>query len=66
MTRYVPLKSHPYHGRTSASLRYIIKDASEAAIAMRGMDRDAESKYLDQVNDACTILRYRQDNHISK
>ena len=32
--------------------RYILKDASEAACAMAGHNLFAESKYLDQVNDA--------------
>jgi len=48
-----------YSDKSEAALRYIIKDASEAAINMRGMDDKAESKYLDQVNDACTELHRR-------
>lgn len=60
MTRYVPLKGHAYHAKTEAELRYIIKDAGEAAEAMRGHAPEAEGKYLDQVNDACTILAWRQ------
>ena len=54
-----PLPGHPYHGKTDAELRYIVKDASEAAQAMRDHNPVAEAKYLDQVNDACTILNYR-------
>jgi len=55
-----PLKGHPYHARTLAELRYIIKDAGEAALAMRDHSPAAELKYLDQVNDACTIIHYRK------
>jgi hypothetical protein len=57
MTR--PLKGHRYHTLNDAALRYIIKDAGEAARAMRDHAPDAEAKYLDQVNDAATILYYR-------
>jgi len=59
-TRFIPLRGHPYHDKTEAELRYIIKDAGEAARAMRGHAPEAECKYLDQVNDACTILAYRE------
>jgi thymidylate synthase ThyX len=60
MSRTVrPLKGHRFHSLPSVSLRYIIKDASEAAAAMRGHDAAAEGKYADQVNDAATILAYR-------
>lgn len=55
-----PLPGHPYHNKTSDQLRYIIKDAGEAARAMRDHSPAAESKYLDQVNDACTVLYYRE------
>ena len=56
----MPLDGHPYHNKSDAELKYIIKDAGEAAQAMRGQDSKAENKYLDQVNDASTILAYRQ------
>ena len=56
----IPISDHAYHGKTDAELRYIIKDASVAAMAMRGMDRAAEDKYCDQVNDAATVLYYRR------
>jgi len=49
-----------YRAKTIAELRYIIKDAGEAAIAMRGVSEKAESKYLDQVNDACSELYRRK------
>ena len=50
-----------FKSKTDAELHYIIKDASEAARAMRDHNPQAEAKYLDQVNDACTVLgaRYR-------
>ena len=55
----VPIAGHPYHKKSSHALRYIIKDAGEAAKAMQGHDKRAEAKYLDQVNDASTVLYYR-------
>jgi hypothetical protein len=55
-----PLSGHPYHNKTEAELRYIIRDAHEAAVAMRGWNPEAECKYLDQMNDACTVLNYRE------
>ena len=55
-----PIAGHPYHKKNDAELRYIIKDAGEAAKAMRGHDKKAEAKYLDQVNDASTVLNYRR------
>ena len=48
-----------YRSKSEAELRYTIKDASEAAQAMRDMDLKAEFKYLDQVNDAVTELARR-------
>lgn len=58
---YRPLAGHTYHDRTDEELQFIIRDASLAAIAMRSLDnRQAEDKYLDQANDAATILGYRR------
>ena len=57
----MPLAGHPYHDKSAAELRYIMKDAGEAAVAMRDHDARAEAKYLDQVNDAATVLHYRKD-----
>ena len=54
-----PLWGHAYHNKTDVELRFIIKDAGEAAQAVRGLDEKAEGKYLDQVNDACTVLGWR-------
>ena len=56
----IPISNHAYHAKTDAELRYIIHDAGLAAIAMRGMDRVAEDKYYDQVNDAQTVLYHRR------
>lgn len=55
-----PIPHHDYHAKSDAALLYIIRDAGEAAQAMRGMDYAAECKYLDQINDASTVLRYRR------
>ena len=60
MRRVKPLKGHQYHTKSDEQLRYIIKDAAAAANAMREVDLTAECKYLDQVNDACTILAWRE------
>jgi hypothetical protein len=51
-----------YWQKSDSQLRYIIKDAGEAARAMRGFGLlgDGEAKYLDQVNDACTVLSWRK------
>lgn len=54
------LPGHPYHNKTTAELEYIQKDAREAARNMKGHDPKAEAKYLDQVNDATTILHHRR------
>ena len=56
----MPLRDHPYHELSNLVLRSIIGDAAKAARAMRGVDEKAECKYLDQVNDACTILYWRK------
>jgi hypothetical protein len=48
-----------YRKKPDEELRYIIQDASEAAVAMRGHSPAAELKYLDQVNDATTVLYER-------
>lgn len=49
-----------YRSKTDAELHFIIKDAHEAADAVRGHDPVAEAKYLDQINDACTTLNARR------
>lgn len=49
-----------YRNKTDAELQYIMKDAHEAAEAMKGVDTKAEGKYLDQVNDAATELYRRK------
>ena len=49
-----------YRRKSDAELQYIARDAAEAAIAMHGWDGAAEAKYLDQVNDASTVLYERR------
>jgi len=53
------LRGHPFHRKTNAELRYICRDAGEAARCMRDHDPVAEGKYLDQIHDACSILATR-------
>lgn len=48
-----------YSKKTNEELRFILKDAREAADKMRGFDATAECKYLDQINDAATELARR-------
>lgn len=48
-----------YKGKSRAELEFIIRDAGEAAEAMKGHNPQAEGKYLDQVNDARTELNRR-------
>lgn len=54
-----PIADHPYHSKTDEQLRYIQRDAHDAAVAM-GAGHPKEGKYLGQVNDASTVLGYRQ------
>ena len=69
-----PIPNHPYHTKTNAELRYIAKDASEAEHASRGMTAynpngsnrtDTNGKYADQLNDASTVLGYRNRGGLS-
>jgi hypothetical protein len=57
-----------YRDKTTDQLRYIAKDAHAAAMAMHGINSGAESKYLDQVNDACTVMfeRARADRRAAR
>ena len=57
---HTPLKGHPYHHHSDEQLRFIAKDAEEARKNMQGFDSKAEGKYADQINDAHTVLGYRQ------
>lgn len=61
----IPLDGHAYHSKSDESLRFIMKDATEAAKAMQDHSPKAESKYLDQANDAATVLHYRKTNGIT-
>ena len=55
----MPIPGHDYHTKSDAELRFIQRDAHEAAQNMRDINPKAEGKYLDQVNDASTVLGYR-------
>jgi len=44
----------------------IIRDAGEAAKAMQSINPNAENKYLDQMNDAYTVLKYNQNRYFVK
>ena len=57
---FQPLRGHRFHTLTDEQLRYVIKDAREAAECMRGFDLTAENKYMDQLCDASTVLAYRK------
>ena len=57
-----PIKDHAYHDKSDTELYFIIHDAGEAAVAMRDHDTKAECKYLDQVNDASTVLNWRRND----
>ncbi len=55
------LNGHPYHNYTNKMLKFVIQDAGEAAKCAQDLGNTvAENKYLDQVNDAVTILYYRK------
>jgi hypothetical protein len=62
----MPLKGHPYHQKSEDELKFIIKDANEAARAMKDHSPKSESKYLDQVNDASTVLHHRKQKGYSE
>jgi hypothetical protein len=54
-----PIPNHHFHAKSDAELHYVMKDAAEARDNMRGLNEQAENKYADQVNDAATVLGYR-------
>jgi hypothetical protein len=56
------LLNKSYWSKSDAELRYIVKDAGEAAVAMQGWNSEAEGKYLDQLNDASSVLYARRHN----
>ena len=58
--KFLHLENDRFHDLTDAALLYIARDAKEAANAMRGHDPVAECKYLDQVNDACSVMAARR------
>jgi len=61
-----PIPGHPYHSLSDMQLRYITKDAHEAGRNAQEMgDERGVNKYADQVNDAQTVLGYRQRGGLS-
>lgn len=56
----IQFKVNDYKRKTKDELRYIIDDATLAAMAMQSIGNSAaEGKYRDQVNDACSELYKR-------
>jgi hypothetical protein len=53
------LTNQNYFSKSDDELRFILRDASEAADCARGFDDRAESKYLEQIDDATTVLAQR-------
>lgn len=52
-----------YSKKSDAELQYIINDAREAANAMNSLGNyESECKYLDQINDASTVLYQRRQS----
>lgn len=65
----VTLEGHPFHLKSNAELYGIARDAKAAAESTKGMTQydpnsrsrqDTEGKYLDQMNDALSVLGHRQ------
>ena len=52
--------TNDYSKKSWDEIHFIIRDAHEAAVNMRGFDSVAENKYLDQINDAETELYKRK------
>ena len=52
-------RTQTIRSKSEAELRYIIKDAGEAFVAMRG-NAQAEGKYLDQIGEARAELLRRE------
>lgn len=60
--RTAPFKTiadHRFHTLTVSELLFVARDAHEAAKNFQGWNVEAECKYLDQVNDACSVMAYR-------
>jgi len=55
-----PLEGHEYHKKSDAELKYIAKDAHEAAEAMKSHNTTAENKYRDQASDSATVRYFRK------
>ena len=61
-----PLPDHDYHVMSDAELSATIKEASQAAIAMRGVNAGSQRECLKQVDGACIILNYRARGNASR
>lgn len=59
MLMTLPLPGHANHMKSDAELSDLLKNASEAAMEMRGVDERERRKYLKQADDACIVLNYR-------
>ncbi|MAH51779.1 hypothetical protein CMI37_38535 [Candidatus Pacearchaeota archaeon] len=57
MTKRPEIQNKRFWNLTSESLRYIAKDAKEAADNLP--DCPKTGVWLDEVNDACTVLYHR-------
>lgn len=53
------LENDRFHTLTVSELLFTARDAHEAAKNFQGWNATAECKYLDQVNDACSVMAYR-------
>ena len=51
------IENYSFWRKSDDELRFIIRDAREAAEALKGSE--VEGKYLDQMHDAGTVLRSR-------
>ncbi len=54
------LDNQSYWTKSEAQLRFILKDAREAAEALATIAGADTGKYMDQINDACTVLNHRR------
>jgi hypothetical protein len=60
MAKRPHLTNASYWDKPNNQLIYIMRDAYMAAECMKHHDPVAEAKYLEQMNDACTVITYRK------
>ena len=59
--------SNNYKNKSADELEFIIRDAAEVATFAKDLGNyEAEAKYLDQVNDACSELYKRRKQTYDK